>query len=200
MITKSSQRRGLARPAAAPRTRRPLVLLLVFALALAASAPADGDTASKILVTCGHSQIPSGYSQQDYKRALKKLSPFLVEYSNCEELIHRAQLAAAGGPSRGSGGGVGGSGIGASGSTGAPVAPPTPTEQRSLEHAHSNGAGPVEVGGQVIHPGVVHTDVASAFSSLPTPLLVILIFLITCALLALGLALRRYVGARRLEH
>jgi hypothetical protein len=191
MIGTSAQRRPLA--------RRPLVLFLTLALllTLSASPPARADTASKILSACGRGQVPSGYTQQGYKSALKKMSTFLSEYTNCEELIHKAQLAAVGGSSRGSSGGSGGSGLGASGSPAAPVAPPTPTEQRSLEHAHHSGSAPVRVGGQVISPGVVHANVASAFSSLPTPLLAVLGFLIISALLTLGFLLRRHVGARR---
>ncbi len=38
----------------------------------------------------------------------------------------------------------------------------------------------------MIHPGVVHVDVASALSSLPTPLLVIVAFLLACALALAG--------------
>jgi hypothetical protein len=180
--------------------RRPLALLLALALLLLASPPARADNASKILSACGRGQIPSGYTQQSYKSALKMMSTFLAEYTDCEELIHRAQLAAVGGSSQhgGSGGaGSGGSGLGGSSSPSAPVAPPTPTEQRSLEHAHHSGAGPVRVGGQVISPGVVHANVASAFSSLPTPLLAVVAFLLTSALLTLGFLLRRHVGTRR---
>ncbi len=172
-------------------------LLLALALPLLASATAQANNASKILAACGGGRIPSGYSQQDYKSALKKMSPFLSEYTDCEELVHRAQLAAVGGNRGGSGGGVGGSGLGGSAAPTAAVAPPTPVEQRSLEHAHHSGSGPVQVGDEVIHPGVVHANIASAFSSLPTPLLVTLAFLLTCALLTIGWSLRRHVGARR---
>jgi hypothetical protein len=190
MIGTSAQRRPLA-------LLLTLALLLSLSLSLSASPPARADTASKILSACGRGQVPSGYTQQGYKSALKKLSTFLSEYTDCEELIHKAQLAAVGGSPRGSSGGSGGSGPGGSGSPAAPVAPPTPTEQRSLEHAHHSGAGPVRVGGQVISPGVVHANIASAFSSLPTPLLAVLGFLLVCALLTLGFFLKRHVSARR---
>jgi hypothetical protein len=52
---------------------------------------------------------------------------------------------------------------------------------------------PVRLGGGVVHPGVVHVDVASALSSLPTPLLVTLAFLLACLLLVIGGALRKRV-------
>jgi hypothetical protein len=53
---------------------------------------------------------------------------------------------------------------------------------------------PVRLGGGVVHPGVVHVDVASALSSLPTPLLVTLAFLLACLLLVVGSALRKRVS------
>jgi hypothetical protein len=178
-----------------PSHRCALGLLLALTLLLLAAPTAGADSSSKILSACGKGQIPTGYSQQDYKSALKKVSTFLSEYTNCEELIHRAQLAAVGSQRRPGGGAPGSSGSGA-GSPTAAVAPPTPTEQRALEHAHRSGSGPVQVGDQVIHPGVVHTNIASAVSSLPTPLLAVLAFLIVCALLALGWAAQRHVRTR----
>ena len=44
------------------------------------------------------------------------------------------------------------------------------------------GSAPVSLGnGQVVHPGVVHADIASAFSTLPGPLLAVLAFLLAAA-------------------
>jgi hypothetical protein len=171
-------------------------MVSAMALLLLLSPLARASPGTQILADCGGGRIPTGFTQQDYKSALKKMSPFLTEYTNCEELIHRAQLAAVGGNQRGSGGQAGLAGSGGSGSPAATVAPPTPTEQRALEHAHSSGARPVQVGNQVINPGVVHASIASAVSSLPTPLLAVLAFLLTCVLLVSGWALRRYVSAR----
>jgi hypothetical protein len=55
---------------------------------------------------------------------------------------------------------------------------------------------PVRVGNSVVHPGVVHANIASAFSSLPTPLLATVIFLLACLGLVLGGALRNRFRAR----
>ena len=71
--------------------------------------------------------------------------------------------------------------------------PATPAEQRELSRAPSAGAAPLQVGDQVIRPGVVHADIASAFSSLPTPLLAILLFLVACAVALAGGVLRNRV-------
>ncbi len=75
------------------------------------------------------------------------------------------------------------------------MAPPTPTEQHTLEGIPHASSPPVSVGGEVIHPGVVHVNIASALSALPTPLLALLAFLLACALLLLGRAVRNRVRA-----
>ncbi len=167
----------IARPTAA--------LLAALVLVLGAAAPASASSTKNILEACGEGKIPSGYSQQAYNQALKQMPPELSEYSDCSDLIHKAQLAAAAG-GHGDAGGPGGT----SGGGSTAVAPPTPTEQHALERISHTGAAPVKVGGEVIHPGVVHVDIASALSSLPTPLLALLAFLLACALLILGRAIR----------
>ncbi len=165
----------------APRTAtfRPAAALLAAALlALATAAPAVAGSTKKILETCSEGKIPRGYSQQAYDQALHRMPPELSEYSDCSDLIHKAQLGAA----TGGGGGAGGSGaLGA-----AATAPPSPIEQHALERATHHGNGAVSVGGEPIHPGVVHVDIASALSALPTPLLSLLVLLAACALWLLG--------------
>jgi len=128
----------------------------------------------------------SGFSQSAYNQALKQLSAGTEEYSDCSSLIRQAQLAAAGG---------GGAGGGAGASVVAIAA--TPSERHAIAHAASAGSEPVNLDGQVIRPGVVHANIASAFSSLPTPLLATLAFLLACLLVVVGGALRNRVRARR---
>ncbi len=155
-------------------------LFAVALLALTIAAPALAGSTKKILETCSEGKIPRGYSQQAYDQALHRMPPELSEYSDCSDLIHKAQLAAATG---GGGGGVGGSGaLGAAPTT----APPSPSEQHALERATHHGNAAVSVGGEPIHPGVVHVDIASALSALPTPLLSLLVLLAACALWLLG--------------
>ena len=129
-------------------------------------------------------------------RRSSRCRPELSEYTDCPDLIHKAQLA-------GAAGSHGGPGAGGSGSTGAvaaaAVAPPTPTEQHALEGIPHAGAPPVHLGGEVIHPGVVHVNIASALGTLPAPLFALLAFLLTCALLLIGRAVRNRVHARHLN-
>jgi hypothetical protein len=175
-----------------------VALLLVLGGATVASATNTAasatNTTTKILEACSEGRIPRGYSQQDYRQALRQMPAELAEYSPCPNLIHKAQLASA----TGRGGGAGGPGGGSGGGEGS-VAPPTPAEQNSLESSGRGGGGPVRVGGETLHPGVVHVDIASALSSLPTPLIALLAFLLAGAALTVGFALRSRVRAPRLR-
>ncbi len=161
-------------------------------LAACAAAPAGADVGATIIERCTHGQSLSGFSQQAYRKALQEVTAEVNEYSECSSLIRKAQLAAA---SRGAGA-AGGAAGGAQSLT-SNVAPPTPAEQHALQAAHSSGATPVQVGAQAVVPGVVHADIASAVNSLPTPLLALLAFMLTIALLLLGRAVRDRVGAHR---
>jgi hypothetical protein len=162
---------------------RPLALALVLAAGIAP--PANASVGETIIQRCTHGQSLSGFSQQAYSEALKDLTADAREYTECGSLIRQAQLAAA----SGSGGAPGAGAV-------TPITP-TPSEQRAIAHATRAGPIPILVGGSLVHPGVIHANIASAFSSLPTPLLVIVIFLIACLLLVAGGAVRNHIRARR---
>ncbi len=165
-------------------------LMAALALAFPFAAAASASEVTKIYEECSNEKVPTGYSQQAYSQAIKEMEPFLAEYTPCPYLIHKAQLAgAAGSHGAGTSGGPG--------EAGAAVAPPTPTEQHTLESIPHASAPPVQVGGEVIHPGVVHVNLASALNTLPTPLLALLAFLLACALLVAGRILRDRVRTRR---
>jgi hypothetical protein len=161
-----------------------LVLIALTALLLPA-APAHADVGATIIERCTHGQSLSGFSQQDYRRALQELPTEVEEYSDCANLIRRAQLAAAGGTS----GGGGGEALSA--------IPLTSSERAALGRVPRTGAAPLRVGGQLVRPGVVHANVASALSTLPTPLLSTLAFLLAGGLLLAGRGIRNRVRARR---
>ncbi len=163
-----------------------LALAAAFALACPIAATASTSEVTKIYEECSNEKVPTGYSQQAYSQAIKEMEPFLAEYTPCPYLINKAQRAgAAGSHGAGTSGGPG--------EAGAAVAPPTPTEQHTLESIPHASAPPVQVGGEVIHPGVVHVNLASAFNTLPTPLLALLAFLLACTLLVVAWAVRRRV-------
>jgi hypothetical protein len=165
-------------------SRRPLsAALLVFALLAAAAAPAGADVGETIIQRCTHGHSLAGVNQSDYRRALKELSADAEEYTDCAQLIRQAQLAAA-------------SGRGGAAASPVPLAT-SPAEQRAIAHAARAGSAPVKLGGRVVHPGVVHANIASAFSALPTPLIALTAFLVACLLAYLGGVLRERIRARR---
>jgi hypothetical protein len=177
-----------------PERRAALWAGLLATLALSVAPLAQADIGGTIIEHCLRAESLAGYSQSAYRKALKELSATSEEYSDCASLIHQAQTAAA--TSRHGSGGSAGAGPG----TGAPagVTAATPTEQRAIERAASSGAAPVTLGnGQVVHPGVVHADVASALSTLPGPLLAVLGFLLACLLVIGGEVLRKRARERR---
>ncbi len=170
------------------RDRPALLAALLAALLLATSATALGDVGEQIIQRCTHGQSLSGFSQRAYSRALKELSADAEEYTDCSSLIRQAQIAAAGGK--------GGGGTGRAGASLLPT-PTTAKEKAVIAHAASAPPEPVRLDGQVVHPGVVHASIASALSSLPTPLLAILAFLLAFLLAVVGATLRNRVRAER---
>jgi hypothetical protein len=173
------------------RPHHALLPPVLLAIAMSFAGPARADVGEEIIRRCTHGESLSGFSQAAYRQALKELSAGTEEYSNCAQLIRQAQLAAAGGRGGGSGGGAG-----TPGGSGAP----TPSEQQAIAHASSAGAAPLRVGAQTIHPGVVHADIASVLSSLPTPLLATVAFLTICLLAAAGAGIRNRVRNVRRPH
>jgi hypothetical protein len=177
--------------------RAPWRLVLVGALAsvmlLAIAQPASANIGETILLRCTNGQSVSGYSQSAYRQALKEAEADLEEYSpQCGAMIREAERAAA------AAGGRGGSTSGTGQSTAAPVAiAATPSQQRAITHAVDTKPESVKFGGAVVHPGVVHVGIASALSSLPTPLLATLAFLLACLLVVVGGVLRNRVRANR---
>jgi hypothetical protein len=168
----------------------PATLLTVF---LSLAPPARADVGEKIILRCTHAESLNGFSQKAYEKALKELETSSEEYTDCANLIHQAELAAAG--ARRGGPGVGG---GSNAGGGARVTTPaTPAERKELNHAPRAGSAPQQLGDQLVRPGVVHVDIASALSSLPNPLLAILAFLLACALALTGRTLRDRVREHR---
>jgi hypothetical protein len=176
-------------------TRRPALplsrlalLAALSALLLSTASPAVADVGQTIINRCTHGESLSGFSQAAYHQALQELPTEVEEYSPCGNEIRRAQLAAAAG--------VGG---GKSAGAAATPIPVTPAERRALNSAPRLAAAPVQVGNQTVRPGVIHANIASALSSLPDSLLAVLAFLLACALLLAGRALRNRVYTDRLR-
>ena len=183
-----------SRPGVVLRAPRRLALAgaLAIVMPLTITQLASANIGETILLRCTNGQSVSGYSQSAYRQALKEAEADLEEYSpQCGAMIREAERAAAAG-------GRGGSTSGAGQSTAAPVAiAATPSQQRAITHAVNTKPESVKFGGAVVHPGVVHVGIASALSSLPTPLLATLAFLLACLLVVVGSVIRNRVRANR---
>jgi hypothetical protein len=150
------------------------------------AAPAQADVGATIIERCAQGKSIAGYTEQDYRRALQELPTEVEEYSPCGQQIRRAELAAAGG--RASSSGLPGAGVSAT--------PLTPAEQRGIAALAHTPTRPLRVGNQLIHPGVVHADISSAFSSLPNALLAVLALMAAGALALAARTIRNRVRNR----
>jgi hypothetical protein len=169
--------------------RRKTIVLVIAAMLLGAllgATAAGASEASTIIERCERSQPLGGFSENAYRQALKQLPTELQEYSECPELIRKAELTAA------TGGGTTGTGAASS----VPLAL-SPAEQREVQRAHHVGSAPVIVGGARVTPGVVHANIASATSRLPTSLQVVLALLVAGGLASAITETVRRVRARR---
>jgi len=160
---------------------------VVLATLLSNAGPVQADVGGTIISRCTHGQSLSGFSQAAYRQALQELPTEVEEYSDCANLIRRAQLAAAAGS---------GSGESSGGKALTPI-PLTAAERSALSSAPKAAAAPLLVGNQIVRPGVVHADIASALSSLPNSLLAVLAFLLASVLVLAVRALRNRVRAHR---
>ncbi len=175
-----------ALPAVASSTASASVIASTSSAGVIAST-ASASEAQKIIEKCGHKEPFGGYSQSAYREALKQLPTEVSEYTDCENLIRKDELAAAGG----------GGGASAPGVSPNVALPLTPSEQRAVQSAHRNGSAPVRVGNEPIRPGVVHADIASVVNTLPRSLVAALAFMLLAALLLVAGEVRKRVRARR---
>ncbi len=92
------------------------VLAAAFASSLALPAPAPASGASVVADCAEDSKLDQRYTPADYKDALRNIPTDVDEYTDCRDVIRRAQLAQAGGGGS-DGGGDRGGGTGSIGGT-----------------------------------------------------------------------------------
>jgi hypothetical protein len=180
-----------------PMARRVVAALATALLALPAAASADG---GRVIRDCtDDGRVQGHYSQSEYRDALAHMPSDVDEYTDCRDVIRRAQLAAA----RGSGGGNGSGGAKppvseppAAGTD--PLAAATPQERAGVDKAVATArSAPVKIGHTLLRPGTLGTRTSSAVSDIPTPLLIALILVAAGALTLAGARIRGRVLARR---
>lgn len=181
--------------------------LVAITVAIVAPSVALASTSDVIHVDCQDGRIDGKYTQKQYRDALRTIQTDLDEYSDCRDVIRRAQLAAAGSAkgsdaaSTGSvvddgatGGAAQASAPASTGGTAAQIlADASPTERSAVTKAIQSSEIPVIVGGRAISPDASSAP-AGAANALPTPLVVVLV------LLGLGLAASGVQAPRSLIH
>jgi hypothetical protein len=200
--------------------RRALLALTASLLLVPAVAHASWQS---VITDCRDGRIDQHHSLKDYTEALAHMPSDVIEYTDCQSLIRRAQLAAAGGgakKTKASGGtsssSGGGTPKGGSSSSGGPTAaaathaaqsvnPPTQDplatasagQRSAVTHAIRSGGQPVRVGNEVVDPAALGASPVGSPTSLPPALIVMLVALGIGALgIGIAAALPR-VRARR---
>jgi hypothetical protein len=152
-----------------------LCLLALFA------APAQASTRNKIIKDCADDGVLQGsYSPSDLRDARQHLPSDVAEYTDCADVLRRAE-APPGGAGGGSGDGSSGNTSAASaagGNSGAPlITPSTPEDTKALEEAVKAGKQPVKIAGQSIVPGAAGLQAGATRNGIPGTLAIALVLL-----------------------
>lgn len=170
-----------------------MAILAAIGLSIApAAAHASATTLISDCLTNG--KIVGHYPLADYIQALAHLPTDVDEYSDCSDVIRRAeQTLAAGSPAAAAAAAVAPANPRAN-----PLVSAAPSEQAAVTQAQASGARAVALGaGAAVVPGVVAARTSSIFNTMPTPLLVALTILVLIGLALGGWRARKLVRARR---
>jgi hypothetical protein len=187
-----------------PALYRPLVLIVTVVLLAPATALAS--TRDNIFRDCQDGHIDGHYTQKQYADALANVPTDVDEYTDCRDVIRRAQLGAAGGGRAGgtkggppTGGPTGGAGTPSppAAANADPLSTASPHERAAVERTRAAKSSPVQIAGRIINPTPLGYRGGNSFSSIPTPLLVVLLLIGAAAVAAGGIWLRARVLARR---
>ena len=185
-----------------------ILLALCACLVAPAAAFADGDA---VLRDCNdNGKLDKKYKQSEYRDAIENIPTDLDEYTDCRDVIRRAQLGlggSGGGSNPGSGSGTDGTGAGSTGAgTGGSggssanateaLQNATPQERAALEAKAAAGNTAIRVGGELLEPGKLQFSGVSSSTSLPTPLIIMLALLAAAALATGGFVVRNRVHRR----
>jgi hypothetical protein len=156
-----------------------LTIVVALLLALVAAPSAQAASRGKIIRDCADDgQLQGHYTQSELRDARQNLPSDVAEYTDCADVLRRAEL-----PDRGSSGGAGGGGGGGGGTSagggggGGPITPSTDADRKELAKAASAGDNAVEVGGQKIVPGSAGLGGDAVRNGIPPAVLATLILL-----------------------
>lgn len=187
--------------------RRSTLAVLTTLAALATPSAALADS-SDVIRDCQDGKIDGTYSQKEFSSALRNIPTDVDEYTDCRDVIRRAQLGAARGRTNDAAGGGGATGAGtpppssAAANAGKSAAQilegASPAERAAVTKAiGAAGAAPVAVGGRVVSPDTAGLSPDGAANVVPTPLIVALVLLGLCLAFGGTQTIRSLVLARR---
>jgi hypothetical protein len=164
------------------RSRCTAAAVVALSLLLPAT-PALASGADVIRDCNDHGHLTKTYSQKEYRQALAQMPADIRQYTDCEDIIKRAQL---GEPPI----------TDAAANSGNPFGSSSPDvvaqAQKDIESARKTGGGAQKIAGDVVYPGSLsYTKASAAVSDLPKPLLALVILIAVAGLAALLPKLRR---------
>ena len=177
--------------------RRVFVTTIALCCLLLVPAAAHASGRAVIRDCTDDGKLEKTYSQQDYRDALAHLPTDVDEYTDCRDVIRRAQLGGAGGGHGGGNGGPGAPGSSGGSGGGGNATPNGPAEKAALAKAQRGGGAPIHIGDRTVTPGGSRFTSADVRNSMPTSLLVVLIMLGAGVLTAGVVTARNRVIARR---
>jgi hypothetical protein len=166
-----------------PMFRIATVVACLLAL-FATASPAQASTRNKIIKDCADDGVLQGsYSAAALRDARQHLPSDVAEYTDCADVLRRAEIP----PSTGGGGG--GGGTGATGSGVDPTAaaagagggtlhtPQTDADRKALSDAAVAGSQPVKINGESIVPGAAGLRAGATRNGIPGTLVIALVLL-----------------------
>ena len=173
--------------------RRTATTIICVLTALAAFPAGAWASPEQIFDDCQDGRLDKKYSAKDYRRALAGLPTDIDEYTNCRDVIRRAQLgfdgdAAGGGAGGGDGGFGSGVGVDPNGRQIDPLLSATPEERAAVDAARAVVTPRITAAGA--RPG-------EASSAVPLPLVIVLVLTGGAALALSGPRLKTLVPGHR---
>jgi hypothetical protein len=154
---------------------------VVCLLALFA-APAQASTRNKIIRDCADDGVLQGsYSPSALRDARQHLPSDVAEYTDCADVLRRAEAppASSAGGGGGTGGGTGGGATAAAAGAGGGAlrVPQNDADRKALTQAAEAGSQPVKINGQSIVPGAAGLRAGATRNGIPGTLVIALVLL-----------------------
>ena len=181
-------------------TRTALAAIVVAVALLAAPGAAPAADRDEIIADCADDgRLDGNYSKSELRDARKNLPSDVAEYTDCSDVLRRAELPDRGGDGGGGAAGGGGPGAAPDGTGGGELLTPASDAERSaLAEAARGTPDAVEVDGSSVVPGVSGLGPNAARNGIPAPLLAALIAIALLGALAGAPALQRRLSWQRL--